>query len=62
MLEKNNVVDKKRKLLSITKSRVKRILKENYRKPLKIKKVIYLSEETMEKRLEFCKKIINMNF
>ena len=53
---------KKRKLLSITKSRVKRILKENYRKQLKIKKVIYLSEETMEKRLEFCKKIINMNF
>ena len=61
MLEKDNALDKKGKLLSITKSQVNRILKEKYGKPLKIKKVFYLSEEAMEKRLEFCKKIINMN-
>ena len=61
MLEKDNALDKNGKVLSITKSQVNRILKEKYGKPLKIKKVFYLSEEAMEKRLEFCKKIINMN-
>ena len=61
MLEKDNVLDKKGKLLSITKSQVNRILREKYGKPLKIKKVFYLNEEAMGKRLEFCKKIIDMN-
>ena len=61
MLEKDNALDKKGKLLSITISQVNRILKEKYGKPLKIKKVFYLSEEALEKILEFCKKIINMN-
>ena len=61
MLEKDNALDKKGKLLSITKSQVNRILKEKYGKPLKIKKVFYLSEEAMEKRFKFCQKIINMN-
>ena len=61
MLEKDKIIDKKGKLLSITKSQVNRILKEKYGKPLKIKKVFYLDEDTMEKRLKFCKKIIDMN-
>ena len=52
---------KKGKLKSETESQVNRILKEKYGKPLKIKKVFYLSEEAIVKRLEFCKKIINMN-
>ena len=56
MLEKDKIIDKKGKLLSITKSQVNRILKEKYGKPLKIKKVFYLDEDTMEKRLKFCKK------
>ena len=60
MLEKYNILDKKGKLLSITKSQVNRILKEKYGKPLKIKKVIHLNEEAMEKRLEFSKKIIDI--
>ena len=61
MLEKDNALDKKGKLLSITKSPFNRILREKYGKPIKIKKVFYLNEEAMEKRLEFCKKMINMN-
>ena len=61
MLEKDKIIDKKGKLLSITKSQVNRILKEKYGKPLKIKKVFYLDEDAMEKRLNFCKKIIDMN-
>ena len=39
MLEKENVFDKNRKLFSITKFQVNRMLKEKYGKPLKIKKV-----------------------
>ena len=61
MLEKDKIIDKKGKLLNITKSQVNRILKEKYGKPLKIKKVFYLDEDAMEKRLKFCKKIIDMN-
>ena len=61
MLEKDKIIDKKGKLLSITKSQVNRILKEKYGKPLKIKKVFYLDEDAMDKRLKFCKKIIDMN-
>ena len=53
MPEKDKIIDKKGKLLSITKSQVNRILKEKYRKPLKIIKVIYLDEATKEKRLKF---------
>ena len=61
MLEKDNLIVQKGKLLSKTKSQINRILKEKYGKPLKIKKVFYLSEEAMKKKLEFCKKIIKLN-
>ena len=58
-LKKNNELDKNGKLLSISKSQVNNILKEKYGKPLKIKKVFYLNEDSKKKRLEFCKKIID---
>ena len=60
-LKKDNVVDKNGKLLSITKSQVNRVLREKFVKLLKIRKVFYLNEEA-KKRLEFCEKIIQMEF
>ena len=39
MLEKDNLIVQKGKLLSKTKSQINRILKEKYGKPLNIKKV-----------------------
>ena len=48
------------KLLSISKRQVNNILREKYGKPLKIKKVFYLNEESKKKRKEFCQKIVDM--
>ena len=59
-LNKNNRLNKNGKLLSIIKSEVNNILREKYDKPLKIKKVFYLNEEAKEKRMDFCKKIVEM--
>ena len=57
-LKKDNVLDKNGKLITITKSQVNRILKKKYGKPLKVRKVFYLNEESKKKRLEFCQKIV----
>ena len=38
-----------------------RILKQEYGKPRKIKKVFYLSKKNKVKRVEFCKKMIEKN-
>ena len=59
-LKRNNERNKKGKLLSISKRQVNNILKEKYGKPLKIKKVFYLNEDSKKKRMEFCKKIVVM--
>ena len=59
-LKKNNERNKNGKLLSISKRQVNNILKEKYGKPLKIKKVFYLNEDSKKKRMEFCKKIVEM--
>ena len=59
-LQKNNVLNKKGKLLSIGKRQVNNILKQKFGKPLKIKPVFYLNEDSKKKRLAFCKKIIEM--
>ena len=56
MLKKDNILDKKGKILSTTKSRVNRILRAKYGKPLKVRKVFYLNEEAKKKRLKFCQK------
>ena len=61
-LKRQNIRDKNGKLLSITKSQGNRILKKKYGKPLKIRKVFYLNEEAKKKRLEFCQRIIDMEF
>ena len=60
MLKNDNVLDKNGKLLTITKSQVNRILKDKYGKPIKVRKVFYLNETAKKKRLEFCKKIVQM--
>ena len=60
MLKKDNVLEKNGKLLTITKSQVNRILKYKYGKPLRVRKVFYLDETSKKKRLEFCKKIVQM--
>ena len=59
-LKKNNELNKDGKLLSIGKRQVNNILKEKYGKPLKIKKVFNLNKDSKKKRLEFCKKIVEM--
>jgi len=59
-LKKNNELDKNGKILSITKRQVNNILREKYGKPLKIKKVFYLNEDSKRKRMEFCRKIVEM--
>lgn len=60
-----NIINKKLKEdglnLSITKMTVCRILKQEYGKPRKIKKVFYLSKKNKVKRVEFCKKMIEKN-
>ena len=48
------------KLLSITKRQVSNILKEKYGKPIKIKKVFYLDEDSKKKRLDFFQKIVDL--
>ena len=48
-LKKDNVIDKNGKILSITKSQVNRILREKFGKPLKIRKVFNLNEESKKK-------------
>ena len=48
-LKKDNVVDKNRKILSITKSHINETLREKFGKPLKIRKVCYLKEESKKK-------------
>ena len=59
-LKENNELSKNGKLSSISKRQVNNILREKYGKPLKIKKVFYLNEESKRKRMEFCQKIIDM--
>ena len=57
-LKKNNELNKKGKLLSISKRQVNNILKEKYGKPLKIKNDFYLNGDSKRKRMEFCQKIV----
>ena len=59
-LQKNNELNKKGKLLSIGKRQINNILKQKFGKPLKIKPIFYLNEDSKKKRLAFCKKIIEM--
>ena len=59
-LEKDKVLDKNGKYMTITKSQVNRILREKYGKPLKVRKVFYLNDAAKKKRLEFCQKIVQM--
>ena len=61
-LKKDNAVDKNGKLLIINKSQVNWILREKFEKPLKIIQVFYLNKEEKKNRLEFCEKIIQMEF
>ena len=50
-LKKDCALNKKGKFLSITKSKVNRILREKYGKPLKIRKVFYLNEAAKAKKI-----------
>ena len=45
-LKNDNILDKNGKLLTITKSQVNRILREKFGKPLKVRKVFYLNEDS----------------
>ena len=55
-LKNDNILDKKGKLLTITKSQVNRILREKFGKPLKVRKVFYLNEETKKRDWNFVKR------
>ena len=61
----SNIINKKLKEdgtnLSITKMTVCRILNKELGKPMKIKRVFYLSKKNKMKRVEFCKKMIEKN-
>ena len=61
----SNLINKKLKEdgtnLSITKMTVCRILNKELGKPMKIKRVFYLSKKNKIKRVEFCKKMIEKN-
>ena len=61
----SNIINKKLKEngtnLSITKMTVCRILNKELGKPMKIKRVFYLSKKNKIKRVEFCKKMIEKN-
>ena len=49
---------KKGKILTIGKTMVTEFLKEKFGAPRKLKKVFYLDKKQRDKRLEFCKKMI----
>ena len=57
---KYNILDKKGKILTISKRSVNRILKKKYGKPRRVKKVFYLPEAQTIKRVKFCKEILKM--
>ena len=61
-LIKDNILDKKGKQLSISKSQINRILRQKFGKPRQIKKVFYLNKNHYEKRVKFCKKLLKMKF
>ena len=59
-LKDNNVLNEKTgKLISITPRGVNKILKKNF-KLRTVKTVFYMTDEQKKKRVEFCKKILNM--
>ena len=61
ILNKRNEVDKRNRPLSISYRTINNYLKEYYGKPKKIRKAFYLSEEQKDKRVKFCRDILNKN-
>ena len=58
-LKEDNVLDKKNKLISITKRGVNKILRQKLI-IRNVRKTFYMTEEQQKKRLSFCKKLLNM--
>ena len=61
ILDKRNEVDKRNRPLSISYRTINNYLKEYYGRPKKIRKAFYLSEEQKDKRVKFCRDILNKN-
>jgi len=59
-LKEDGALDKKGKPITITRRQVNNILKEKYGSPVNIRTVFFLNEETKKKRVEFCKKVLEM--
>ena len=58
-LEKDNIVDKNNKPLTVNATTVCAYLKTYYGKPKKIRKVFFLSPEQMKRRVDYCKMILD---
>ena len=56
-LKKDNILNKKGELITISKSLINRILKGKLGKPRKMIKVFYLNE-AHKKRVQFCEKLL----
>ena len=61
ILKKRKEVDRKGKPITVHFTTVNNYLKQYFGKPRKIRKVFFMSEENKKKRVEFCKRILNMN-
>jgi len=58
-LERDNVLDRNNKQVTINHSTICRCLKTYYGKPKKIRKVFFLNSEQMRRRVEYCQMVLD---
>ena len=62
LLRKRNELDCNKKTMSIHFTTINKYLREYFCKPLKIRKVFYISNEQMKKRKKFCEMVLNKKY
>ena len=61
VLQRKSETDSSGKIMSITYKTVNNILKKHYGRPIKIRKVFYLSKKDKDQRYQFCQSILQRN-
>ena len=62
LLRKRNELDSNNKVMTVHYTTINKYLREYYGKPLKIRKVFFLSNEQMTKRKKFCEMVLNKKY
>ena len=62
LFRKRNELDCNKKTMTIHFTTINKYLREYFGKPLKIRKVFYLSNEQMAKRKKFCEMVLNKKY